>query len=192
MPKRLSTGVVSTLRGKILVYGICEQDSTCRIQVYDPQQNCWTVIALSEEDPLTFQVAFGVYSMLPPLLHILMEHNGSCYRVMFRGRINTKGMKSEYAIVHRLKVDKELTSIEVGEEETQRMIPENLIGAFRIEDDIFVCSGQGSVMKTGLKAWEETWEDTVDLGKWKHLFQCRQVATNSVLLKFDSRLITGS
>ena len=194
MPKKLSKGVVSTLRGKILAYGICEQDRTCRIQVYDPEQNFWTE-ALSEEDPLTFHVAgFSRFSQVP-LLPILMEHNGSCYRVMFKTVFNAQGRKVEYPIVHRLKMDKELTSVEVGEEEIQKMIPENTIGAFQIEDDVFVCGGQGSVMKTGLKTWEDMWEDKVDLGRWRNLRRCRQSFTqpsNSVLLKFDSRLVTGN
>ena len=188
MPKNLSWGVVSSVKGKILVYGIREEDRICRLQVYDPKSNFWTEV-LSEEDP---QIDHMTLKMLKPLFPMVVEHNGSCYRVMFKIKFKAEGMKIEYPIVHRLKVDKEFTSVEVGEEEIQQMIPVNLIGAFQMEDDLFVCCGRGSVMKTGIKAFEDTCKNKVDLGRWGDFLMCRQIASNSVLLKFDSRLVTGT
>ena len=183
LPNRLCNdyGTITTYMGRILVYGPYEEGGKCNLQVYDPVKDMWTE---AMRDTLgLFYAHFEIY--LPP---IIMQHNGSCYRVAFNKYYNIVNRKpSEVAIVHELKtqlVDGVL-SVELGEELDQSLVPISTLGAFQIDDDLFVCGRGGFVYKSGLKAWEGEWKDS-DLEmyeKWR-----QEEDSNIVMFTFDSRL----
>ena len=182
--------IISTFMGKILVYGevfstIDHAHTIYKLQVYDPVNNKWTE-ALCDKFPLGFNSHVKVYP-------VIVEHNGSCYRVVFQRSFNLSYDPSKEGagvpIVHKLKfnMDDDAISVDLGEEENQDLIPANLIGAFQVEDDVFVSCGSSFIHRTGLKAWEDLWEDKVDLQLWEQLYN--RMGSNVVLYSFDKQLL---
>ena len=180
MPKPLYAegySTITTYMGRVLVYGPYEDGGKCYLQVYDPVKDAWTEAMRDILDAAS-------YDYIPP---IIMQHNGSCYRIAFNQHYDRVTRKpSEVKIVHELKtqiVDGVL-SVELGEKLDQSHVLLNTLGAFQIDDDLFVCNRGGFVYKSGLKAWEGEWKGSdLECIEW-----IQNANSNIVMFTFDSRL----
>ncbi len=185
--------VVSTFMDKILVYGedFDPEDMTCsiyKLQIYDPKEDKW-MLGVCEKFPAGFNTDVKV----PPLM---LQHNGACYRVMFKRSVaqnydpsmHGAGLPLVREFVFGTDDDGVLT-VELGDEECQDLIPPNLCGAFRIADDVFVSWGSSFVLKTGLKAWEDKWDGDVDLGMWDYFKELEPSFSNVIMFTFNKDLL---
>ena len=158
-----------------------------RLQVYEAKYNLWTQadgsdILCADED--------GVSSP------ILMQHNGTCYRIMFEWRyirITNKGfVRRQLPIVHEIVFHKDVNTgmltVKLGEEMTQDVeVPTNEFDAFQIGGDIFVSCRGLCILKTGKEILKEDLTETVEHRIWEKLEN--YVGSNVVRFTFDQRLV---
>ena len=190
--------ILTTFMGKLIVYGQVGDEDTRKVRprdmvdfmfelhVYDLEHGRWTGVL---RDRLPRDCIHGDGTHSKP---VIMQHNGTCYRVYFKMHLKpySEGyIQTELPVVHELKFaqsDEGAVLVTIGEEQCQECIPANEFGIFQIEDDVFVSNGGNFILKTGLKTWEDRWENGVDFQRWKRL---RKYAGRSVVMfTFNSQL----
>ena len=139
-------------QGKILVNGMSKRpfekgNNSYRhvVQVYDPSCNTWQVL-LSEE-----------LGMTPSPGPVLFQHQDNMYRVYFHNKeLPLKAsavlpwLQHSDPVVNLLKIQKNVGKISVGKEIQQDLVPSNDVGAFRINDEVFIRM-KSFIHKTSLK-----------------------------------------
>ena len=190
--------ILTTFMGKLVVYGQVAGRGTHKVRprdivdhmfelhVYDLEHSRWTGV-LCDRLPRDCIHGNGTHSK-----PVIVQHNGTCYRVYFKMHLKTYSegvIQTELPVVHELKFaqsDEGAVLVEIGEEQCQEFIPANRFGVFQIEDDVFVSNGGTFVLKTGLKTWEDQWENGVDFQRLERL---RKYAGSSVVLfTFNSQV----
>ena len=152
--------------GKLLVYSVsCRSfadTGTHKILEYTPTTNAWQSILTEEVEH--FESAHVVPA--------LVEAGGNIYRVMYKRADREEVSTSDYylrhtPVVHVLELQSLRNGIRVsaGEEVNQDWIPINRIGAFRIQDDVFI-NARGFVQMTDIKIKVDQNSD-VDLQAWE-------------------------
>ncbi|XP_072018603.1 kelch-like protein 25 isoform X2 [Amphiura filiformis] len=170
-------------RGQIFIYGQPEKNSLYKLFVYDPEANSWAEVIYSKApgEINHFQ------SVLPSML---FELHGACYRIMFKAYNDHSRLDLYTPIVHKLnfQIDNGTTLVQLEEEEYQDCIPANNIGAFQINGDLFVSYDMKSVVKTGLKTWEDKLTDgRVDLNSWEGVVDLEHPYSNMIMYSFDRK-----
>ena len=116
----------------------------------------------------------------------LFVHEGVCYRILYE---RVKGKSDvEKPIVNKMVLELQGDSVQlsVGEEVNQDMIPGNQMGAFRIQDQVFV-TFSSYIHKTGEKINADGSLD-IDFKKWPDLRAVGPVKyTNIVSYTFDKK-----
>ncbi len=157
-----------------------------RLQVYEPKYNLWTQadesdILCPDEDRVS-----------PP---ILMQHNWTCYRIMFKWqyiRMPNKGFVQmiHLPIVQEIVFHEDVTgmlTVELGEEMPQDEVPTDIFGAFQIEGDIFVSCRGLFILKMGEGVLEEVLNEKANHKIWERLGH--YAGSNVVSFTFDQELV---
>ena len=147
------------------VEGIPQRVCIHKILEYNPTTNAWQTVLMEEIENLE----------IVHLAPALFEFQGNIYRVLYKrpDRANREGIlpldynRQLKPIVHVLKLQslRNGMRVSVGEEVNQDWIPINRIGAFRIQDDVFI-NASGFVYQTDMKIGADQTSD-VDLQAWE-------------------------
>ncbi|XP_072027818.1 uncharacterized protein [Amphiura filiformis] len=158
-------------KGKIIVHGIDLYASQEKyiLQVYHPNSKHWQSVH-SEDHEVDRHGSIN-----PPHLHVYKD---VCYRVSYVNSQCDKPVErycttkhKHKPVVHALEVHPQSNAAEddilvkVGESINQEHIPENMVGAFRIADEVFV-SVNGFSYNTGISISSDQITD-VDVDQWK-------------------------
>ena len=168
-------------QGSILVYGQHLPDhsgpstkqSRGEILVYNPSSDKW-VSRFTEVDEI-------VPGKPKP---VLVVHKDQCYRVAFHvtppNLTDKNACRKLYRdfipVVNLLELqserNNEVTSVNLGEALKQDFIPPNRLGAFRIEEDVYVTTSNGAVCQIDIKILQDQ-DGDIDLsGYQKICFDC--------------------
>ncbi|XP_072051651.1 uncharacterized protein [Amphiura filiformis] len=168
-------------QGMILAYGV--KGSAHVITMYNPETNVWHT-KLKETHTQGARYGYSDYDKDP----VLFLHKGVCYRVVFQALTGDSAKNIDFwklqtlrqPFVNKLEVQtlatvfcncpnhrkKTAIKVSIGEEVKQDLIPPSEVGAFRIEDEVFV-SFQEFVHQTDVTILEGQSSDVV-LGKWEN------------------------
>ncbi|XP_072028181.1 kelch-like protein 15 [Amphiura filiformis] len=169
---------VLAYEGRLLA--CCEGEVLSSILMYNPVTNTWQVAL---EEPMAQRNAAR-----PPALII---HKDLCYRVTYRlaGMLATElffiGLKT-VPFVNELSIQSDTASIVVGEEVKQDHIPPNLVGAFRMEDQVLI-NHYGFVYDTGVRISPDQSSD-VNLNRFTS-FMTEEEYSNMVYFTFDPKQV---
>ena len=179
-----------TFQGHLMVYGVCintatlPSDTVCRhvIAIYNSVVNRWE-IKLTEHHRLQW-VASWCFSRPHGKCPLLDVQGDTCYRVLYELNDNEKCLK---ASVNKLQTKfLRSLSISMGEAVPQESIPNNNLGAFRIEDKVYA-NMNGSAVK--IKKLENNETQDVNLDAWKSLQPISLQYSNGVLFTFDKKRV---
>ena len=162
--------------GKILFYGgkhwHYEEFVMHKMLEYNPDTNSW-------QDILTERLRYTGNSFVAP---VLFKLRNNIYRIMYKKTRRHDSIVDFVLkpVVNRLEFEtfKADMTVSVGEEISQDWIPESKVGAFRIQDDVFV-NARGYIHRTNLKIKLDQTSD-VDLQAWERF-----------ALKWDNHLLLG-
>ena len=180
---RISSAI--TYHGKILVYVVSREGDRFRysnsgkqvVLVYDPFADVWqTTLTEDHEgygdtpDPILFlhnDVCYKVSSMVPKQSTLYDENKD----VQCRPTVNV------------LEIGEDVATVSVGEDVNQDLIPLNKVGAFRVQNEVFV-NVKGFVYKTDIKI-RNGQKGNVNLSKWKNMGELKNRQSNIVNFTFD-------
>ena len=164
-----------TFNKKIVVYGVSlsvscgQKDLRTRkhvLQVYNPSTDIWHR-KLEEKHGTCIADSYSSRQEAPDAT--LLIYKDHCYRVLYQTPtkfVPVKGLRKPSSVT-RVKLQSEGDGVKVslGKSFSQDLIPANNLGAFRIQDEVFV-NVKGSVYKTELKIRVGQTTD-VDLTAWQ-------------------------
>ena len=164
--------------GNILVcdYNVFE-DKTHSIYGYNPNINSWQIVLPQS----------NTSSIVGP---VLFQYQDQVYRVMYRERENEQSPNHMIPVVNKLNMQSyhDDGRISVGEEVNQETVTGNEIGAFYIQDQVFV-NTKGFIQATDLKMNHGKADDPVSERMWAEF--CRHVfdsdAGNIACFTFDKK-----
>ncbi len=172
-------------QGSILIYGRYNSGRG-EILVYDPSRNEWQE-KFNEPNELTCQKS-------QPILFV---HKDQCYRVAFQiipkdddkssssSKKRSKTKLKPVVNILELKTSESNTvsAVSLGEEIGQDLIPPNKLGAFRIEQDVFVTMN-GIGYQTDIQIQED--QDTdVNISRWNKFPLDFEQSSNVVTYTWD-------
>ena len=172
------------------------------LHMYDPSTKAWQCI---DEEDHTTSVTYG--NNLRALISseaLLFKYKDHCYRVLYKWHTSKKAkdtsgrkskektplwpsdlyLKAHSVAVLELKPEGDNSEVSVGESINQDLIGGNRVGAFHIQNEVFV-NVNGSVFKTELKIGAEQTEK-VNLHGWKG-FKIAKEHSNVVYFTFDQQ-----
>ncbi|XP_072041306.1 kelch-like protein 28 [Amphiura filiformis] len=183
LPERCRSISAVAFKGKIIVHGItpaADNPTTSQpqvkyvLQVYHPNSKYWQRVH-SEVREVNQEV--NIIDRRPINPPHLFVHKDLCYRVSY-AKVQSDTPRPWYCTpkhkpvvdaieVHPLSNDAatDAVSVKVGESINQEHIPENMVGAFRIADEVFV-SINGFSYNTGISISSDQITD-VDVDQWK-------------------------
>ena len=199
LPKGFKCVSAVAFQDKVLVYGVSmvvpgssgsESSRKHVILLYNASKNVW-LTKLSKQVEGSAKSGSSIQS---PALFV---YKGQCYKILYQKYDSGKepsvsDLYSGYGNTYIPSVNKlelhtrgNAVSLSVGEEVKQDLIPGNTIGAFRIEQKVFV-NQDGFVFKTDLKI-EESQTVDVNLDAWKSFRNSSHVGrfTNLTSFTFD-------
>ena len=142
-------------QGRILISGVGVSGfQGHQIFEYKNSTNAWQIILAEHFDDL------AVESSGP----VLFEHRGNIYRIVYK-MSDTYLLYKPVVHVLELRSLRNGIGVSVGEEVNQDWIPANRLGAFCIQEDVFV-NARGFVQMTDLKIKSDQTSD-VDLQSWE-------------------------
>ena len=138
-------------QGRILISGVGARSLLGHeILQYNNSTNAWQTVLTEYSNNL---------ERVEPALFV---HQGNLYRVVYKSSGNYRLHKP---VVHVLELNRNGIGLSVGEEVKQDWIPANRVGAFRIQEDVFV-NAKGYVQMSDLKIESDQTSD-VDLQIWE-------------------------
>ena len=202
LPSPFYFGPGIVYQDRILVYGAAEEVTegyNHKLLEYNPTSNTWETL-LAEEFNCYYDDDISEWTFCP----VIFEHNGQFYRVLYTPKENFNPLKRQlYQVMgrrilnHNLltkpKVNKlvfeSTNNVSIGEEVGQECIPENVLGAFRINEEVFV-NINGFVHKTDVTVGVDQ-ETDVDLRIWSKFRAQKFEDSNYVSYYVDKKKVQG-
>ncbi|XP_072027827.1 kelch-like protein 28 [Amphiura filiformis] len=201
LPERCRSISAVAFKGKIIVHGItpaADNPTTSRphlkyvLQVYHPNSKYWQSV---HSEVREVNQEGNIVDRRPTNPPHLFVYKGICYRVSYaKVQSDTPKNMAWYdtpkhkPVVHALEFHSQSNAaaaadgilVKVGESINQDYIPENMVGAFRISDEVFV-SVNGFSYNTGISISSEQSTD-VDVDQWRPFNDIKRLDDN-ILIK---------
>ena len=166
LPERFNMTSAISYQGRILVYGILRQENYMMLE-YRQDTDTWEIVLL---DPLQNPN----HDRYDPSVPLVFVHHGLVYRVVYEKTPKSRMLwwarddrimnQHKPSVVHNLRIDGPGTEVSIGDRIDQNLIPLNLCGALRIQDEVLV-NARGFIVQTNLKIGKDQKAD-VDLSSW--------------------------